>query len=496
MTFTLAISFPWGRYHGTPWGRNVNEGLADWPPEPWRIIRAMFATWKNRAPELDTEVVERTLGKLTGAPTYHVPDFGMAHTRHYLPDSKYKTDIAQSTDKVLDTFVVVHPLDEVRVTWHTDLADDEAEVLAILCDLLPYLGRAESLCEARLALEPWEPDGRGRTLEPGLPQGDGLGTQSLLTAAPPLDVQSVQFRPWELRRKGHIDPPGTLRVVYPAVAISPPIRRNARRRRAEVSAVRYRIVGKSLPSRTAVVSMTDVMRQAAMGRYGDLHGTREERPASARLSGKSIGSEPLATQHRHAHYLAFTAHIGPTDRDANHELLDTIVVWSPEPFDDADLDALLAVNRLRSHDHHKDFRACRLGVEAVGIVGNVAPELAGSSMVWDSYTPFIPPRHRKKRDEVLDHVLAEAQRELAHRGFPIATVSPINPGAASRPTTRGWLDFRRHRPSGRVGIAEAPLATGLRLQFEEAVAGPIVLGGLSHFGMGLFMPVLSTPLPS
>jgi len=32
MPVTIKLNFPAGRYHATPWGRHVNEGVAEWPP--------------------------------------------------------------------------------------------------------------------------------------------------------------------------------------------------------------------------------------------------------------------------------------------------------------------------------------------------------------------------------------------------------------------------------------------------------------------------------
>ena len=43
--FALTFGFPARRYHATPWGRNVNEADVAWPPEPWRLLRAMVAAW-------------------------------------------------------------------------------------------------------------------------------------------------------------------------------------------------------------------------------------------------------------------------------------------------------------------------------------------------------------------------------------------------------------------------------------------------------------------
>jgi CRISPR-associated protein Csb2 len=39
---TLRLRFPGGRYHATPWGHHVNEGQVEWPPSPWRLLRALM----------------------------------------------------------------------------------------------------------------------------------------------------------------------------------------------------------------------------------------------------------------------------------------------------------------------------------------------------------------------------------------------------------------------------------------------------------------------
>ena len=30
MPTAISLSFPWGRYHATPWGRHVNEAAVEW----------------------------------------------------------------------------------------------------------------------------------------------------------------------------------------------------------------------------------------------------------------------------------------------------------------------------------------------------------------------------------------------------------------------------------------------------------------------------------
>lgn len=74
-------------------------------------------------------------------------------------------------------------------------------------------------------------------------------------------------------------------------------------------------------------------------------------------------------------------------------------------------------------------------------------------------------------------------RELTYRGLP----APAEIHVADT----GWQAWRRYRPSvGRSspqGRASKPSAF-LRLHFAEPVSGPLALGHLSHFGLGLFVP--------
>ena len=61
MSTTLAIRFPLRRYHANPWDRAVNEGASEWPPSPWRLLRALVATWHTRWPDLPAPVLEGLL---------------------------------------------------------------------------------------------------------------------------------------------------------------------------------------------------------------------------------------------------------------------------------------------------------------------------------------------------------------------------------------------------------------------------------------------------
>src|SRR6266540_2854576 len=96
----LELRFLAGRYHATPWGRHVNEGAIEWPPSPWRIVRALIATWhwKARA-DLSEATVRSLVSALCQPPCFHLPPATTAHTRHYMPSK------GDDKTKVFDTFI-------------------------------------------------------------------------------------------------------------------------------------------------------------------------------------------------------------------------------------------------------------------------------------------------------------------------------------------------------------------------------------------------------
>jgi len=478
MAVTLAVRFPMGRYHATPWGRNVNEGEVEWPPSPWRISRSLYATWKARAPDLDEGTVHEILEVLADAPRYSLPPCSIAHTRHYMPDIK------SGTDKALDAFASVDRQSDLVVTWPGDLNDAAADALSQLCSLLPYLGRADSICEMRLVEETEQArlaDSEQAGVISPVSDGDALPDRVVRVLVPdrPLDIETLTARTTAVRKGKRLDPPGTSWVDYPEAdtEVKPaPIQTPSR---SSATAVRWSIASPALPARTAAVVMCDVLRQACMSKYG----RRFDEGASQSLAGKDQAGSPLAG-HSHAHYIAF----GADPKRGGDTLLDTFVIWAPGGLTPDDLDAVGDLRALNGRAFLKDFQACRLGLEGVGPVEDVAPEIIGPATVWESYTPFATARHRGKKQTWEQHMAAEVRRECGYRDLPAPlSVELLSESDSNRRVSGGWLDFRRHR--AKASLRQAHRATGFRIVFESPVTGPICIGALSHYGLGLFLPV-------
>lgn len=468
---TLAIGFPLGRYHATPWGRNTNEGEVEWPPSPWRLLRALYATWKWRAPQLEEEVVLRLLGKLANQPpSYVLAPWSRGHTRHYMPDLDHAIGSSKHKDKVLDGFVVVPPGEGVVVRWpSTKLSADEIAALGELAGLLGYLGRAESVCDAAAMVDDRAGTPDSAVVSP-LPDGSGADAIDLLAPLSPLDVASLTATTTTVRQRLHrIDPPGAVRVRYPVPVVTASVALRGPRRSTTVEAVRWTIDTPARPSVHAAVVMCEFLRRAAMARYGASNGER----VSPRLAGKDAHGDKLAG-HAHAHYLAL-----PDRFDGSARLLRTFVVWAPGGLSESDLAALGELRRLGGMHGPDEFRPCRLGLQGWGSVDDVVPELARAARAWESLTPFVPARRSRAPWE--DHVRSQVRQELAWRGLPEPSEVQLLRG--------GWARFRTHRHTGAASRRDAPRAAGVRLWFAKPISGPVSLGALSHFGLGLFRPV-------
>lgn len=107
------------------------------------------------------------------------------------------------------------------------------------------------------------------------------------------------------------------------------------------------------------------------------------------------------------------------------------------------------------------------------------PELA-MERVWTSVTPFVPPRHIKKRRHTLEDQIRD---QLRRRGVPPPDAIEILP--TDDLVRRRLLRFVRARKPGKPK-PPANRVFGLRISFDQPVQGPIAIGYASHYGLGVF----------
>lgn len=122
---------------------------------------------------------------------------------------------------------------------------------------------------------------------------------------------------------------------------------------------------------------------------------------------------------------------------------------------------------------------------------------AGFFARWVSRTPFVPTRHAKrtragvpKRDASglqIGSPEHELRRLLGLAGFPEPVA--VEPAGFTRLSRREvpWQEFQCRRIGGKGRrVAYDRGGYGFRIEFAEAVRGPVAVGYASHFGIGMF----------
>jgi CRISPR-associated protein Csb2 len=496
MPTTLVFRFPLGRYHANPWDRAVNEGASEWPPSPWRILRALVATWHTRWPDLPAAEIDALLNALADPPSYKTPPTGTGHTRHYLPDLDHRRAETGHTDLTLDPFLTIgkNKDGELRVRWDAELTVGQRQTLAKLAELVPYLGRSESVCHARLV----GPDEEGEEGEEGVepdetwwrPVGSADGAESstrLLAPTRPFDRAALEATTGDVRRQKRTLPPATRWVTYTAGGSSTHARGRERgykhERRAErpvplPTAIRFAVIGRAPVQLTNGVLIADEAHRLAAKEL-----EKAGIPDARRKQIMGTGGAP--TGHTHAHWIPIG---GPGESAGSVQFL---LVHVPLGLEPKEIGAILSLGRLSGRRGGEDgyevrgFPEQHLLFQAAGLVEDVAPELCARppALRWRSVTPYLPVRHRHpKRETAEEFLAADVAAELGNRGLP----APISLTVAD-PTAGLAIRFRRYRMA-REQLRDARPGVGLRLQFAEPVRGPLLIGQLSHFGLGVFEP--------
>lgn len=514
----LCLRFPAGRYHATPWGRHVNEAAIAWPPEPWRLLRALVACWHRKADRqrFPKPVLAGLVDALAAAePVYSLPEATHGHSRHFMPAPVDRT-------LVFDAFARLAPDAEMVVAWPgVDLDAEAAALLDHLAGRLGYLGRAESWVEAAM-LPCWDgepntrpaadaasddaadavplhlplaPDAyaeaRAAHLAASTDKPRSKARRQLEATLPERLVDAVAVETSDLQAAGWSDPPASRRVSYRAPSIGAgraPDRRPATGAGDPPTVARFVLVGRPPPRIEDVVRIGEVMRLAALSQAG---WRSPGAPLPAVLSGRGGDGKALrAPDHAHAFWL-------PEDADGDGEI-DHVVVYARGGFDPTVRRALDRVTRLwlggerdrpaSVEDEDAEAAAAgrkewRLALEGFGGPDQFAVSpLLRRSRRWVSVTPYLHPWHAKKGFGWTEQIARELERR---DGLVLASAPEERSDIAVGGRMRRPIHFHRFR--SRHGLAQPDrLGRFVVLTLDRAISGPVALGFGCHFGLGLF----------
>ena len=459
-------------------------------------------------------------------PRYYLPAASGAHSRHYMPLGKLKSNTEQR-GLVFDTWVRVR--DELVVTWEgLDLDKSEISILTSLVENLNYLGRSESWVSGRIVgsdeavpeANCFAEDGKGQDqnlemvtllapvsasdytewrkqeLEGGGPQTPRKRARS----SPPSQHASSKDYPVDLldclqkdtawlRKRGWSRPPGSRHAFYwrplNAITVTAPTARSPtvdeRRFRAMLlSVASANRNNHALPPVTRTVPQAELLHKRLVG-----IASKDNSPPPE-LTGSDKDHKPLQTSHAHAHII-------PLDLDADNHL-EHILIWAPMGLGTSAQKAIRAARKTFARGSGE----LRLSLVAAGDTGDLKSlsdpygrnisRLLCTGTVWESATPFVPPRHTKASGK--NTLEQQIQTELSSRGFvgdvKVRQLAPT-PDGQSNVNATPWSRFRHFQLSRQRGPAP-PILCGfaIRLEFECPVTGPIAIGYGSHFGLGLF----------
>jgi len=539
----IEMKFLSGKYHATPWGRQVNEGAVEWPPSPWRVLRALVAAWHYKLPDVAEAEMRDLIEKLAKAPSYRLPPSHDGHTRHYMPA------VNDSKTKIFDTFICLNPKEPLVICWpDAELSTDQKSLLQRLTRSLNYFGRAESWVDAaitedvsepfdavpisstdvrddqelirvlgpaeRSAFVQWREDTcnalkvqklkeeQAKAVAKGRPAETVKLTPKALTAIneslPNETFDALQCDSGELRKLGWNRPPASVWIDY--------VRTNRQTFHSAAKSIvlqtpptlaRFAVAGAVRPPLTDAVMLGERLRRYLMG----ISGKRNNGSCSMVFSGKTEDGNPLSAEilrHGHAHFFAESCGDNCRGRVTH------LTVFAPSGLSADDQNVLSSLRRIYGSGGH-DLQLVLLGIGTPTDFGGkeheqgLSPATATSS-AWTSRTPFVATDHlRIRKSESRDpntYTLAckreldrLVRRELSRRPWlaefaeevQIEPSNYTNLGGIETP----WRKFRRQRTSG-GGHYSSTTGYGFRLTFPTPITGPIALGYASHFGLGLF----------
>lgn len=468
MMTTIRLTFPAGRYHATPWGRHVNEGVPEWPPSPYRLLRALYDVWQRKCFDLPDSAVRAVLEALASSPPeFRLPLAVATHTRSYL-----SANAKDPSDKnlVFDPFLVFDRPHACFVCWpDLKLSQGDRDTLEILLHNLNYLGRSESWVEAEL----WEGAAdapveisvsdvaaRDQSLEKvacAVPAGEYKGKQPWMEA--------LTFSTENLLKQHASSPPLLRQIRYAlpngAIAMDPQSR--VRSRAASVKAVLLGLDATVLPLVTTTVEVAEQVRVRLMGAHKKRMGG-DEAKVSPVFSGKAADGHKRL-DHGHVYILPRGNKVGR---------IDSILIISPlRPFEPDELDAVRGVRELYQSDGRPLVR-CVMTWQ-----GTLEPsEQLRSSDIAESATPFVSPRHWRRGRDLGEFIDEEVRRECRNHGIEagVAKIEHIE-----TPPPFHVTEYRRNRKDDPVRPGYA-----LRLTFDREVRTPFAVGYGAHFGLGQF----------
>ncbi len=509
MPVVVEVELLAGRYHAHVWGDSqFAMSGPEWPPSPWRLLRATASAWFETRPAPSTTVERDALLEALGrcpAPEMWLPATAFREVRYYQP-LEHKRALHH------DLFAVPAG-GRFYFAFDAALSDGQRRLFEVLLGRLQYLGRAESRAGLRLRGDLTSPPPRFFRVIPRDRACAG-GWSPVRVLCPSLEREFRASDLWTSRAaasgkkakkvEGTVDvpgdpvhlvdallsdrkpiPDGALWIDYaqPEQSIVHEVRPGHVKRgrisnAVAVTAIVFRLCRRvPIPLRDTV-AVARAFRDGAVRSFRTGTGGAHSRMLTGREQDGSVEQA-----HRHLYYL-------PQPVSGSLEV-STLVVRVPSgtSLSQEELDALMAVERISIH---RDDRYPITVIPEQTDEGRLV-----ASRRWISLTPFLPPlRHRSGRTGTQPEAQIVTSISDSCRLTPLRVSAVPGPGGCGTRTpvraheyavpALGSRSSRTWRFTNRLGH-------WFTVEFDSPILLNTPVGADAHFGLGQFVPVADCP---
>lgn len=507
MRLLIQQSFPLGRFHANPWRAfTFDDPYGEWPPSPWRFLRAILARSFQLSRELpaekesENEQLREALVRAfcassiswrlptqswrgPGIQQYHPSEFKKIPASASKPGEK-----TYNTTKIKDNFWLM-PANTSPLIWILD-GNHSLWTESLLAHLdaclarMTYFGRAESITNIE------------RIQDNGIDANCILRKSRTASAIPVLCPTSDATFSQVTCMTNQDDvanstmPPGAVWKYAERPAVTRAIHsRKPRKELSPTSVLQFAVGGRVFPPLKSWIRITEKFRGVTLRKIAQLYtdnGKAEfsKLPPNIRaryslLSGKDENSRRLSG-HRHIAFFLI-----PDEENKPSRL----ICYRKEPFTSEEQNFLLAA---AAAPLDWDFKPNNWWLRLLPLSRETllppTKNIFGVSRIWETLTPYVPPLHvfrkngqPKRGAEVETQLQSHLDRfELPDAQFEILATE-------SEPVQ--WVKVHRSRRSRNGQTNDDKRGYRIRIIFSEPVQGPLFFGHSSHFGLGLFAPV-------
>ena len=491
------------------------RSVAEWPPHPDRLYSALVAAAAESEPSGGAGLPDPAALALKwlarqGAPLLHAPRaYHRTTPAMPMPSNPHQGEVWQKNDPrllrkgfELKTLLPVHrekkllPIpavvpDEpvVYFVWPRAEPDRRQETLRSICERVTYLGRSRSL--VRVTVEDRTP---AVTHVPD-PSGD------MQLRVPPAEGRLSYLIDKYARDGGKPEPSPPRR--YRRVDITPPCP-EGQHSIFDRSWIFQPTPGDPALPVEATVNATKALRRAVMMQIHEMvcgcerwekrvPSCREARDCYARipgvLSGYAPDCHPLEAPH-----LAFVSlpFVHPVQRHADGAIKGLAVLIPRDLNDDTSVLAALAkalvrleVNGLRIPGSGR-WRLKEVSADAPSLLTLARETWMGPSRIWTTATPMVFGHFPKPKNGGEAKVVLDSLELVGVDPSNVVEIA-IDRHASLHGAPPSWCFKVSHDQSQPTGPERR--IRHVTLQFDRPVSGPLAIGALRYFGLGLMMPL-------